>query len=304
MTGTVVHPANRNTRKPRLAALDDDDASSASGSAGPRKRTVDAGGGRTEAHLDGRGTTSLASSSKQATAVQGRRGDATAASVASATGAAAGSDLDSSPSRSRTSGKRKREYAWMDSGDEASSAQDAADSDKSSAEHLKDPPRLSEVETLSQMLRLVPQLCRRLLTMPPAELVEAIAAASRVRFYDAEFFEKLLPEIRARLRKRGSAFAARELVNVTVSLQELNAYDAPIFTAIARELKHRVGELDSQHRKRLLTVYKTVNHQNDADFVDALVQRDLQEAEAQQATRQSGDYLVMRSPGQLRPCRM
>jgi len=194
----------------------------------------------------------------------------------------------------------------MDSGDEASSAneEEAAHSDSSGARQRAEPARLSEVETLPQMLRLVPRLCRRLSTMQSTELVEVIAAASRIRFYDGEFFEKLLPEFRSRLKKRGNGFTAREMVDTTVALQELNAYDANIFSAVARELKHRAGELDTQQRKRLLTVFKVVNHKADPDFVALLVQKDKEEAEVQQAMRQTGDYLVMRSPGQLRPCRM
>lgn len=195
----------------------------------------------------------------------------------------------------------------MDSGDEASSAAEepAPQSDSSSGTRRRaEPARLSEVGTLPQMLRLVPQLRRRITSMQAAELVEVVAAASRARFYDGEFFEKLLPEIRARLKKRASAFSARDMVEAVVALQELNAYDAPIFSGVARELKHRAGELDSQQRKRLLAVFKVTNHKGDGEFLALLLQRDKQEAEAQQAMRQSGDYLVMRSPGQLRPCRM
>jgi len=201
--------------------------------------------------------------------------------------------------------KRKREYAWMDSGDEeASSACEEGDSDDLSVQRPAEPIRLSEVTTLGQMLQMVPQLRRRLFTMPPAELVQVIIAASRIRFYDGDFFEKLLPEVRTRLSRRSASFTAREMVECTAGLQELNAYDAVIFSQVARALRHRIGELDTVQRRRLMAVFKMSNHQGDADFMGLLVERDKQEAEAQQAMRQSGDYLVMRSPGQLRPCRM
>lgn len=209
-------------------------------------------------------------------------------------------------------GKRKRrEYAWMDSGDEAaSSAGEGADGESGDSNSLGDerqidaePTRVSEVETLAQMLRFVPRLRRSIGTMPPMALVEVIVAASRVRFYDAEFFDELLPELRTRLRKRSSTFSTREMVDCIAALQELNAYDVVIFSAVTRALKHRVNELDAAQRRRILTVLKTANHTGDSELVTLLVQREKQEAEVQQAMRQAADYLVMRSPGQLRPCR-
>lgn len=319
MSAGSAHPANKaKTRRSHRLALEGDDSVSASGSDAPAapsrgRRVADVGRRRAIAAAtaaEAPATASRAAASRPprvAAAVLGRRQDAragTATHAARRQGAAAREEEEASPAQSRTS-KRKREYAWMDSGDEASSAdEDGAESETSGARQPAEPARLSEVDTFSQMLRLVPQLRRRLLSMQAAEMVEVVVAAARIRFYDGEFFGELLPEFRARLKKRGGAFTARELVDTTAALQELNAYDAAIFSGVARELKHRAAELDTQQRRRLLAVFKMANHKDDAEFVALLVQRDKQEAEAQQATRQSGDYLVMRSPGQLRPGRM
>jgi len=192
----------------------------------------------------------------------------------------------------------------MDSGDEALSGS-GGDDDSDDARGLggAETMRASEVTTLGQMIRMVPQLRRNIGTMPPEDLVEVFLAASRVRLYDATLFGDLLPELRARLRRRAVAFAVKGLIDILVALQELNAYDAVVFSAVAGALRNRVSEMDAGQRRRVIAVLKAVGHSGDEDFLGVLIQREKQEAEAQQSIRQAADYLVMRSPGQLRPCR-
>lgn len=245
-----------------------------------------------------------------------------------------------SPRCAGNTSTRKRRYAWMDSGDEASSDEDGSEeeqdsggqrapqqearpedrgvmpeascssrrADERSAQKAKrdsdEELSVTEVSTFNQMLRLAPRLRRTIGAMRPAYLVEVIAAAARVRFYDVEFFDELLPEVRSRLRRRASNFTAHDMVECTASLHELNAYDAAIFSAVARELRSRLHELDTMQRRKLLAIFKSCNHHGDADFIAALVQREKHEAELLQSIRQAADYLVMRSPGQLRPGRL
>jgi len=199
---------------------------------------------------------------------------------------------------------RKRRFEWMDSSDESSEERDEREekAEREEDESAEESCQLSDVTTLSQMLRLVPILRRNATTMPPAVFSEILSAAARVRFYDAEFFDKLLPEFRSRLR-RPSGFTCAELVDSAVALQELNAYDVVIFSAIVSALRPRVHELDAEKRRKLLATFKASKHKDD-EFRTQLVEREQLEAEVRQAHRQSADYLVMRSPGQLRPCRM
>mmetsp|Transcript_21467 Transcript_21467/g.49135 ORF Transcript_21467/g.49135 Transcript_21467/m.49135 type:complete len:274 (+) Transcript_21467:104-925(+) len=204
--------------------------------------------------------------------------------------------------------KREKEFAWMDSGDEASGdekcetrKQESEDSDADFEDSGPTVP-LAQVSTLSEMLRVVPKL--KTGTMSNKDIMDALPAAARVRFYDADFFDKLLPELRSRLRSRPGGFASDDLVESLASLKELNAYDEVVFSAVASALKDKLGELSPEKRKRLLAILKAVDHKKDGDLITSLVHKEKLETEAKQSVRQNGDYLVTRSPGQLRPCRM
>merc|ERR1712064_260428 len=88
--------------------------------------------------------------------------------------------------------------------------------------------------------------------------------------------------------------ACADLVDSAVALQELNAYDVVIFSAIVSALRPRVHELDAEKRRNLLATFKASKHKDD-EFRTQLVEREQLEAEVRQAHRQSADYLVMRS---------
>mmetsp|Transcript_30114 Transcript_30114/g.54933 ORF Transcript_30114/g.54933 Transcript_30114/m.54933 type:complete len:289 (-) Transcript_30114:103-969(-) len=215
--------------------------------------------------------------------------------------------LKASATKDLPAKKREKEFAWMDSGDEASGEEKGEEKKEreDSGDDLEDSGPtvpLAQVSTLSEMLRVVPKL--KIGTMSNKDIMDALPAAARVRFYDANFFDKLLPELRSRLRSRPGGFASDELVESLASLKELNAYDEVLFSAVASALKDKLGELSPDKRRRLLAILKAVDHKKDGDLITTLVHKEKLETEAKQSVKANGDYLVTRSPGQLRPCRM
>jgi len=175
---------------------------------------------------------------------------------------------DGGASSSRPAMARRKRYEWMDSGDESVSDEEerrqrssrpgsngtTAFGGEFSEDRGEDQRRLSvriaEVRAFSDMIRLAPELQSRAPRMAPRELVAAVAAAARVRFYDAE------------------------AVDLICGLAELNVYDEAIFSRVVEVFAERKQDLDDPTRQgRLLAAFKKMGHQGDKDFLDYLAQR-------------------------------
>lgn len=168
----------------------------------------------------------------------------------------------SGASRARARG-RSREYAWMDSADEASS--DAE-------------PRTIEaknVETLSQMLRLSESLTARTTDLSPTELVDICAAAGRVKFYDPALFRDTLGPALARSFRDGLSSDGGDLlsvegaINVLCTLATLNAAGAlaNVFELAAKALRHQGELLSTTQRRVLKDLYASIQRDDDVSFL-------------------------------------
>lgn len=121
--------------------------------------------------------------------------------------------------------KKEKEFAWMDSDAEGSdsesegvkkrkkyddpvglfeetrSSNKARSRSRSSSEGGPPlPASVTEVQTFSQMVRMSEGLKKRVRSMGCTELVQCLAAASRVKFFDGSFFQDMLiPQIQRQL---------------------------------------------------------------------------------------------------------
>lgn len=194
-------------------------------------------------------------------------------------------DEDSnSRSARRSSSKRRRKekaFAWMDSEDECSAeasspSRQAGDSDDQREEQETEPKSVAQVRTLSQMVRMAPQLQRRARSLPLRELADICLAAARVRFYDPSVFGSVTAAaLRHLLGKR--ACEPSEVVDVVVGLADMNAYDRGLFEAAAQALAYHGGELNSELRARLLKALRDTKHESAVPAIKVLAQK---EAEA------------------------
>merc|ERR1711972_724780 len=142
------------------------------------------------------------------------------------------------------------------------------------------PIPVSEINTFSQMIRMVDRLKARVPEMAPEDLVQSLAAAARVKFYDASFLQDLLiPRVRFNLgdSTKRSPFLAGDLVTILCALADLNCYDKDIFTKIVHELaRKRTAELQPADRPRILSAVKAVKYESteDQEFLDFLAQKE------------------------------
>mmetsp|Transcript_66202 Transcript_66202/g.125289 ORF Transcript_66202/g.125289 Transcript_66202/m.125289 type:complete len:313 (+) Transcript_66202:1-939(+) len=130
------------------------------------------------------------------------------------------------------------------------------------------PASVSEIETFSQMVRMADGLKKRVRSMAASELVQCIAAAARVKFYDGSFLQDLLiPQFRRHLdRRRKAPFTTEELVTILCSLAELNCFDKQVFAGGVKELADkRYMDLQSFDRRRLLNGLRAVKYECDED---------------------------------------
>lgn len=216
---------------------------------------------------------------------QGSRGvAASSAENIAADGAKDFAWMDSDDDDNSKSGKTK-EFAWMDSDDDANDVDSKCDSRKSRKSRSRSrscsaaensalaeaelPLSVADVNTFSQMMRMVDKLKARVPEMAPAELAQSLAAAARVKFFDASFLQELLiPRVRFNLgdSKRRSPFLAGDLVSILCSLADLNCFDKDIFGKILRELASKRGtELEVSDRSRIRGACKAVKYEGEED---------------------------------------
>lgn len=192
----------------------------------------------------------------------------------------------------------------MDSGDEAGSGSEAEADGPGRAEA---PPAARDVQTLGQMIRLAESLRGRE-RLAPAELLDVVGAAGRVRFYDPALFgETLAPALLQCLRKGlddggGERFSVDSAVELVRILAELNAAGAlaEVFAAAASALAAQGGALSKDQRRLLKEVYRAAGREADVAFLARLrSDASLTDTEVRGSTREglTGDGFPMR-PGQ------
>jgi len=267
---------------------------------GPRRRPVVSNATRTQqkegSHTIG-GDTSTAPNSA-ATKLTNKDGQRNGRMLATCTNGSDGSNEQQK--------RRRKRYAWMDSGDEsgAGSGSESGGGEESpmrapAGRNTPEPceadgdarplqTRVAEVRAFADMVRLAPDLRRRAPRMLPSELAAAVMAAARVRFYDAEVFDgALIPAVRRHLHRSASSFSADDAVDLLTGLADLNAYDRAIFSKVVEAFAEKEQELEDATRcGRLLSAFRAVGHKDDKDFMEYLVQRDKAERYAERLRQQ------------------
>lgn len=102
----------------------------------------------------------------------------------------------------------------------------------------------------------------------PRELVEAAGALSRSKFFDADIFELLHPELERACRK--GRLGKEEMHSALCDLAELNAYDKRFFEVACSALARDVEWLPEAERHRLEAALKRVRHDPGQNFIESL----------------------------------
>lgn len=200
---------------------------------------------------------------------------------------------DKSPSESSAKKQKKEKaFAWMDSDDDEDEEGGAEDADGPPKESEKDREgssggggggpdqandeesrrsrleRLPQVQTLSEFLRLAPQLARDVQSMGAADFVSLCQAASRVKFFDGELFEEVFRHLLPKIQQ--SQLTPSQVADILGCLTELNACDAGMLAAASASMIPRIGELDKAQRLRLLDLLGDSKSPHAARLVNAL----------------------------------
>lgn len=173
--------------------------------------------------------------------------------------------------------KKDKEFAWMESGDEAEGSDKEGSEASSPSRAIKVPPPKSaeEVETLSQMMSLIENFERgKLLRMPMADIAELCKAAARVRYYDQATFGDVTSAMRVHFRGRGN-LNADHIATIVGCLADVNAYDRDLFEAAAKAIGNKCsGNLDPGLRRVLLNAFKKYNHKSEEAIIPFLLQQE------------------------------
>eukprot|EP00928_Gymnodinium_smaydae_P026991 TRINITY_DN21021_c0_g1_i2.p1 TRINITY_DN21021_c0_g1~~TRINITY_DN21021_c0_g1_i2.p1 ORF type:complete len:302 (-),score=53.68 TRINITY_DN21021_c0_g1_i2:157-1062(-) len=179
---------------------------------------------------------------------------------------------------SKRSGKKEKEFAWMDSDDdndddekdkseergEAASGEEAEDCEDVSASALDD------ASTFGHLVRLAPSLLKQLQkeAMEVADVAAAYRAIARVKFFDGELLEAL----NGTVSKLGADGKISEglATDAAESLCILNAYNQLVFSAIAQSFKACLPTLNPVTRSRWLQAFSFFKHRQDKDFLQML----------------------------------
>jgi len=143
------------------------------------------------------------------------------------------------------------------------------------------PATLAEIQTFSQMVRMADSLKARVRSMTASELAECLSAAARVKFYDGDMFDAVMPRIQRQLLvSRGvgnevprSPFTTEELITIMASLADLNIFNKEVFDRIVKEMAaNRFRDLQGPQRGRILSAFSRTKYECavDQEFHDWL----------------------------------
>eukprot|EP00931_Biecheleriopsis_adriatica_P082354 TRINITY_DN55784_c0_g1_i1.p1 TRINITY_DN55784_c0_g1~~TRINITY_DN55784_c0_g1_i1.p1 ORF type:complete len:272 (+),score=43.16 TRINITY_DN55784_c0_g1_i1:54-869(+) len=161
----------------------------------------------------------------------------------------------------------KREFAWMDSGDESNADEGdggGSDDEKASSHHspvVALPESVRQVETFSEFLRVTPALKKIVPSMPADELTALCETASRLKHFDGDLFAEAFKQISVRIK--AGEFDIPSITAVATALVDLNACDASVFRAATDVLIRRVHELPKDQRLHWLKLLASSGHAPD-----------------------------------------
>jgi len=164
--------------------------------------------------------------------------------------------------------KKEKEFAWMDSDDEDEKKDEGA---KVEEEELQvTVATLNEIQSFGRMMLYSEALSKKLRKGKPtlAELVAAVQAMARSKFFDGDMLEDFYSEIRNLLR--ADKIEAAQVSEIMYALHSLNAYEKRLFSAIARTFKSKVGTLDSKTQQDWHLAFTDFKHGEDQDFLQML----------------------------------
>lgn len=176
------------------------------------------------------------------------------------------------------SGKKKKEFAWMDSesedggdGDAAPAAEDEAVEEKKDEDEPEvTAEALDEVQSFGRMILLAPSLQKWLQNArrTPADIVAACRAMARTKFFDGDIIEDVYAALRKMLR--GERFDIAQTHDAILCLHTLNAYDKTVFSAVAKAFKAKTASMDAAMRNTWLEIFKGHGHDLEKDFLQLL----------------------------------
>mmetsp|Transcript_105709 Transcript_105709/g.329463 ORF Transcript_105709/g.329463 Transcript_105709/m.329463 type:complete len:367 (+) Transcript_105709:211-1311(+) len=189
-------------------------------------------------------------------------------------------DTKAEGSSAPSAGKKKKEFAWMDSESEEGGDDDAApaaEEQEEAAEEKKadDEPEvtaaaLDEVQSFGRMMLLAPSLQKWLQSSrrSSSEVVSACRALARTKFFDADIIEEVYSALRRLLR--GDRLEVAETHDAIICLHTLNAYDKGVFSAVAKAFKAKTASMDAGIRSAWLEIFKGFGHDLEKDFLQLL----------------------------------
>lgn len=188
---------------------------------------------------------------------------------------------DAEGNRKSKSGQKKgaKEFAWMDSDDDDKPASDGSKAgstrsqSRSRSPSLPLPSSASEVQTLSQMVRMTSTLLRAARSMPMKELAAVCQAAARVRYYDGVLFDAVRSAVLSHLRGRGP-HDSQHVVDIVAGLADINAYNAEVFDQAVEALSVFADLLSPLLRRRLLDACSKTKHPHKAALLRFLAEKE------------------------------
>lgn len=176
--------------------------------------------------------------------------------------------------------RREKEFAWMDSEDEANEEPDrnreAEDEEQAEQQQPQEEEEevnadtLDLVQSFGRMMTLAPSLQKRLGSgiFGAADVLAACRALSRTKFFDAELLEGLCTELRKLLQHN---LVDEVQVNDAIQcFKSLNAYNSGIFSVVAQAFKFKTRAMDAGIRSAWLDIFREFGHDSEKDFLQLL----------------------------------
>lgn len=199
---------------------------------------------------------------------------------------------NSEPAKEKTKEKNNKEFAWMDSEDDESGGERASgsseaphsknrgdDSEKQGASDPQESIPASEIQSFGQMLKMAPEFQAKLRTMPMLELAAVCQAASRVKFYDSDFFESVTAAAKRHLSGKGrQKQKPADVVDILDGLAGINACDKPLFELLVQALEDSPqDQIDASLRKRILKAVTAAGHKSEIQWLKDLATKEAEE---------------------------
>lgn len=166
--------------------------------------------------------------------------------------------------------RREKEFAWMDS--ESDDEGEEGVEEEGEKEDMEEATTevLDAVQSFGRMMVLSSSLQQKLRSggMDPTVVAAACRALTRAKFFDCDLLQDLSKVLVQLLQKE--SLDALQMSDAIQCLQELNAYDRAVFSAVARAFRTKTAALDPGMRSYWLKVFKGFGHSADQDFLQHL----------------------------------